>query len=66
MSTKTKAALFSDDEDAPLSFPTPAASGELTINKKFADKFEYQEKRKELEKLQAKYGTNPVQDEEEV
>jgi hypothetical protein len=35
--------LFSDDEEP--------AGPELTINKKFADKFEFQEKRKELEKL---------------
>ena len=52
MSNNTKkAALFSDDEEDVLDFPAPKAEGELTINKKFADKFQYQEKRKELEKL---------------
>ena len=45
MSTNTKKALFSDDEE------DGAPKGELTINKKFADRFEHNEKRKELEKL---------------
>ena len=45
MSNDTKKVLFSDDEEE------PAKHGELTINQKFASKFEHNEKRKELEKL---------------
>jgi len=57
MSTNTKQALFSDDEEDAA--PKTTTQGELTINQKFADRFEHNEKRKELEKLQAKYGANP-------
>jgi protein KRI1 len=37
--------------------------GELKVNRDFADKFEFNNKRVEQEKLQAKYGTNPEDEE---
>jgi hypothetical protein len=42
MSTTTKLTLFDDEEEV---------LEDLPINQKFADRFQYNEKRKELEKL---------------
>ena len=46
-----KQQLFSDDE---------SENGDLKINKEFAERHQYNEKRKELEKIKEKYGTNPA------
>lgn len=45
--------MFSDDSEE-------QQNDELKINEKFKDRFEHNEKRKELERLQAKYGNDPV------
>ena len=58
MSQQEKKALFSDDEGE-------GETAGFTINQKYAEKHQYQEQRKELEKLQQKYGTNPGQWEED-
>jgi protein KRI1 len=48
--SNTKQQLFSDNE---------SEEADLKINKEYADRHQYNEKRKELEKIKEKYGTNP-------
>lgn len=58
-----RARLLSDDEDS--GSESPGVQEQLTVNDAFAKRYEHNQKRKELEQLQAKYGKDEDEAEEE-